>query len=144
MHMYTIYISLFVLGIDSLFSKINCEKGAIDDMLGTNQGVTDQNLLQYLGVIEERTNELLLTSAYVSSQKVCGSVSEDHHQIYIVLLILYIGSKPSEIGHLCVLSHVSPQIYFCHLSYFYILRLGCTSVEVSTQGKNIYFLNFCI
>ena len=64
--------SLFVVaaGIESLFGKVNCDKNAIDDMLGTNQGVTDTNLLQYLGVIEERTNELLLTQAYVNSQKV--------------------------------------------------------------------------
>ena len=64
--------SLFVAaaGIESLFGKVNCDKNAIDDMLGTNQGVTDTNLLQYLGVIEERTNELLLTQAYVNSQKV--------------------------------------------------------------------------
>ena len=43
-------------------------------MLGTNEGVTDTNLLQYLGVIEERTNDLLLTQAYVSSQKVSSGL----------------------------------------------------------------------
>ena len=57
-------------GIESLFDKINCDKNSIDDMLGTNTGVTDSNMLQYLGVIEERTNELLLTQAYVNFHKV--------------------------------------------------------------------------
>ena len=57
-------------GIESLFDKINCDKNSIDDMLGTNTGVTDSNMLQYLGVIEERTNELLLMQAYVNFHKV--------------------------------------------------------------------------
>jgi len=56
-------------GIDSLFGKINCDRSAIDDMLGSQQGVSDANMLQYLGIIEERTNTLLLTQSYVNNQK---------------------------------------------------------------------------
>jgi len=56
-------------GVESLFNKINCERSAIDDMLGAQAGVTDQNMLQYLGIIEERTNQLLLIQTYVNSQK---------------------------------------------------------------------------
>lgn len=56
-------------GIESLFNKINCDKSTIDDMLGTKEGVTDQNMIQYLGVIEERTNLLLLVQQYLLSQK---------------------------------------------------------------------------
>ncbi len=39
-------------------------------MLGAKEGVTDQNMLQYLGIIEERTNQLLYIQAYMMSQKV--------------------------------------------------------------------------
>ena len=53
-----------------MFSKINCDRSAIDDMLGAQSGVTDQNMLQYLGIVEERTNQLLLIQAYLLSQKV--------------------------------------------------------------------------
>lgn len=60
----------FTSGIDSLFKKINCDKDAINDMLGSNEGVSDQNMLQYLGVVEERTNHLLLMQSFVTSQKV--------------------------------------------------------------------------
>lgn len=56
-------------GVDSLFNKISCDKSAIDNMLGSAEGVTDANMTQYLGVIEERTNKLLLMQAYVTSQK---------------------------------------------------------------------------
>ncbi|XP_050412096.1 coiled-coil domain-containing protein 63 [Patella vulgata] len=55
-------------GIDSLFSKINCDRSAIDEMLGAATGVTDSNMLQYLGIIEQRTNELLAVRAYVNTK----------------------------------------------------------------------------
>ena len=57
-------------GVESLFNKINCDRSAIDDMLGSKEGVTDKNMLQYLGIIEERTNQLLYIQAYILSQKV--------------------------------------------------------------------------
>jgi hypothetical protein len=37
---------LFVLGVDSLFKKINCDKSAISDMLGGVAGVTEGNMMQ--------------------------------------------------------------------------------------------------
>ncbi|KAK3730099.1 hypothetical protein QZH41_003645 [Actinostola sp. cb2023] len=46
-------------GIDSLFSKINCDKSAIENLLGSKEGITDNNMIQFLGIIEQRTNELL-------------------------------------------------------------------------------------
>ncbi|XP_067945851.1 outer dynein arm-docking complex subunit 1-like [Watersipora subatra] len=55
-------------GVDSLFNKINCNRGAIDDMLGAQAGVSDQNMLQYLGIIEQRTNELLSVKDYQASK----------------------------------------------------------------------------
>lgn len=55
-------------GIESLFNKINCDRSAIDDMLGAATGVTEGNMLQYLGIIEQRTNELLAIQAYTNSK----------------------------------------------------------------------------
>ncbi|XP_076452028.1 outer dynein arm-docking complex subunit 1-like [Babylonia areolata] len=55
-------------GIDSLFNKINCDRSAIDDMLGAATGVTEGNMLQYLGIIEQRTNELLAVQTYINSK----------------------------------------------------------------------------
>ena len=56
-------------GVDSLFKKINCDKSAISDMLGGVAGVTEGNMMQYLGIIEQRTNELLQTSAYKNAKE---------------------------------------------------------------------------
>lgn len=33
-------------GIDSLFNKINCDKSAIENLLGSKEGITDNNLMQ--------------------------------------------------------------------------------------------------
>ncbi|XP_059141450.1 coiled-coil domain-containing protein 63-like [Physella acuta] len=51
-------------GIESLFNKINCDRSAIDDMLGAATGVTDSNMIQYLGIIEQKTNDLLAIQTY--------------------------------------------------------------------------------
>jgi len=37
-------------------------------MLGAQTGVSDQNMIQYLGIIEQRTNELLAVKDYQASK----------------------------------------------------------------------------
>ena len=48
-----------------MFTKMGCNAAAISEMLG-NAGVTEHNMMTYLGIIEQRTNELL--QMYRSSQ----------------------------------------------------------------------------
>ncbi|XP_046851019.1 outer dynein arm protein 1-like [Xenia sp. Carnegie-2017] len=55
-------------GVDSLFKKINCDKSSVRDMLGGVAGVTEGNMMQYLGIIEQRTNELLQAHAYKNAK----------------------------------------------------------------------------
>ena len=75
--------------MDSLFNKVNCDRSAIDDMLGSKEGVTDKNMLQYLGIIEERTNQLLYIQAYILSQKVqINNICIYAFQFLVNLLIL--------------------------------------------------------
>ncbi|GMH50060.1 hypothetical protein TrRE_jg8223, partial [Triparma retinervis] len=52
-------------GIHSIFSRIGCGTGSTEEMLG-NQGVTESNMMQYLGLIEQRTSEIL--QLYAQSQ----------------------------------------------------------------------------
>lgn len=56
-------------GIDSVFSKISCDATAITDMLGGHAGVTDTTVLQYLGIVEQRTNELLQLQAFIQAKE---------------------------------------------------------------------------
>ena len=46
------------VGIQSLFSKLECNTSSMADML-TDSMVTEANMMQYLGMIEQRTNEVL-------------------------------------------------------------------------------------
>lgn len=43
----------------------------MEEMLG-NQGVTESNMMQYLGIIEQRTSEIL--QAYAASQQMTQAV----------------------------------------------------------------------
>lgn len=52
-------------GIQSIFTRIGATSSSVDEMLG-NQGVTESNMMQYLGIIEQRTTEIL--QAYAASQ----------------------------------------------------------------------------
>eukprot|EP00899_Mesostigma_viride_P003312 jgi/Mesvir1/12982/Mv05993-RA.1 len=45
-------------GIQAIFNKIGCNTPAVMEMLG-DQGVSEGNMMQYLGIIEQRTNEIL-------------------------------------------------------------------------------------
>ena len=56
------------LGIDSVFSKIGCDGTAITELLGGYAGVTDTTVLQYIGIIEQRTNELLQLQAFLQAK----------------------------------------------------------------------------
>jgi uncharacterized phage infection (PIP) family protein YhgE len=57
-------------GIHSIFTRIGCASTSMEEMLG-NQGVTESNMLQYLGVIEQRTSEIL--QMYAASQLTASS-----------------------------------------------------------------------
>lgn len=45
-------------GILNIFDKIGCDDPALVEMLG-NAGVTETNMMQYLGIIEQKTTELI-------------------------------------------------------------------------------------
>ena len=42
-----------------------CDPSTISDMLGSEEGVTNKNILQYMGIIEQKTMELLQINQYV-------------------------------------------------------------------------------
>ena len=52
-------------GIHSIYTRIGAGTSSVEEMLG-NQDVTESNMLQYLGIIEQRTSEIL--QIYAASQ----------------------------------------------------------------------------
>lgn len=57
-------------GIHQVFTRIGAASASVDEMLG-NQGVTESNMLQYLGIIEQRTSEIL--QQFAATQMGIGS-----------------------------------------------------------------------
>mmetsp|Transcript_32208 Transcript_32208/g.32834 ORF Transcript_32208/g.32834 Transcript_32208/m.32834 type:complete len:537 (+) Transcript_32208:85-1695(+) len=58
-------------GIHSIFTRIGAGTSSVEEMLG-NQEVTESNMMQYLGIIEQRTSEIL--QIYAATQS--GQVNE--------------------------------------------------------------------
>ncbi|KAG7472856.1 hypothetical protein MATL_G00113380 [Megalops atlanticus] len=54
--------------VGSLFHKIGCDRSVIEDMLGSSTGIRDNDILTYLGLVEQRTNELLTIQSYLTSK----------------------------------------------------------------------------
>ena len=59
-------ISQLKNGIHSIFTRIGAANTSVEEMLGS-QGVTESNMMQYLGIIEQRTSEIL--QSYATSQQ---------------------------------------------------------------------------
>ena len=55
-------------GIEDTFNRIGCNSEGVSAALG-NQGVTESNMMQYLGIIEQRTNEILQMYVAVKMQE---------------------------------------------------------------------------
>jgi hypothetical protein len=52
-------VNALKIGIQSIFYKIGCDKMPQADSLDMSEGVTEVNMMQYLGIVEQRTNEIL-------------------------------------------------------------------------------------
>lgn len=75
-------ISQLKNGIHSIFTRIGAASASVEEMLG-NQGVTESNMMQYLGIIEQRTSEIL--QAYAASQ--IGQPNEQTLQLPSVVAV---------------------------------------------------------
>ena len=53
-------------GVASMYAKLGCDDPSNRELLG-DQGVTEANILSYLGVIEQRSNEILQMYAAATS-----------------------------------------------------------------------------
>ncbi|XP_059384721.1 coiled-coil domain-containing protein 114 isoform X1 [Carassius carassius] len=58
----------FKTGIDSMFKKTDCSLGQMEGMLGSSSGITDSNLMMYLGLVEQKASELLTIQAFIKSK----------------------------------------------------------------------------
>jgi len=67
-------INSLKMGIQSIFHRIGCNTSAMSEMLA-DSNVTEANMMQYLGSIEQRTNEIL--QQYAAIQQVSSPQKGD-------------------------------------------------------------------
>ncbi|KFQ74837.1 Coiled-coil domain-containing protein 63, partial [Phoenicopterus ruber ruber] len=60
-------------GMEALFREINCDATKIMKQLGENGQITDLNLMQFFGLVEKKTNELLLMESTLRYTSADGS-----------------------------------------------------------------------
>ena len=53
------------IAIEGVFRRLNCDRSIIEEQLGSTVGISDQNVMMYLGQIERTTNELLLIQNFL-------------------------------------------------------------------------------
>ncbi len=103
------------VGIQSIFSKIDCTSSAMSEMLA-GEAVTETNMMQYLGMIEQRTNEILQLWC-VHNNKVCPLIL-----IYVMTCSMF------------------QKIYFVfwksHSSYIYIYICFIISEYLKMQSES--------
>eukprot|EP00937_MAST-01D_sp_MAST-1D-sp2_P006080 g6080.t1 len=61
-------INSLKMGIQSIFNRIDCSTSAMSEMLA-DSSVSEANMMQYLGLIEQRTNEILQQFAALKAQQ---------------------------------------------------------------------------
>ena len=60
--------------MNSIFSKMECDHSVIEDSLGSSTGISENNVMTYLGLVEQKTNELLTIQAFLNSKVTCQPV----------------------------------------------------------------------
>lgn len=66
--------------VNDIFNKIGCNTAAVRDLLG-DEDVNEANILSYLGIIEQRTNELLQAYAMQRASKRADSGNALHETL---------------------------------------------------------------
>lgn len=55
-------------GVDSVFSKTDCDQSLVDDLVGSSTGIRDSNIMIYLSLLEQKATELLAMQAFINSK----------------------------------------------------------------------------
>lgn len=79
--------------IEKLFKMINCDRKAISELLGGGTTIDDCNIVQYLGIIEQKCNEMLQIRALHRMK----SGAELHpKEVHILEGLQGVGPKPAQ------------------------------------------------
>ncbi|KAL4622543.1 coiled-coil domain-containing protein 114-like isoform X1 [Arapaima gigas] len=63
-------------GVGRMFHKLECDYSVIKDMLGSSTEIRDTNIMTYLSLLENRTNQLLSMQVFLISKNLDNSYNE--------------------------------------------------------------------
>lgn len=98
--------------VESVFNSIECDRSSIAELLGIGVSIDDNNIMQYLGIIEQKCNELLQNKALEKIKKLNesgGDISVDGLQ--------GVGPQPAHGNFLIVpppIEDDSDQVWHCN------------------------------
>ncbi|XP_041836702.1 coiled-coil domain-containing protein 114 [Melanotaenia boesemani] len=79
-------------GVNSIVSKMECDRSVIEDKLGSSTGITDNNIMSYLGLVEQKTDRLLTIQAFLNSK----DVEKDYNHKELIKFLLSKNPKPHQ------------------------------------------------
>lgn len=77
--------------IEKLFKKIKCDRSAISELLGGGTTIDDYNVMQYLGIIEQKCNELLQIKAM---SRLKSGAELDPKEVQVLESLQGVGPQP--------------------------------------------------
>ncbi|XP_054849545.1 outer dynein arm-docking complex subunit 1 isoform X2 [Eublepharis macularius] len=84
---------MFKSEIESLFSKLQCDPSVLEKMLGGSTAAQDENIAIYMGLIEQKINDLLAMYSYVIAEQ------QDKPFDTLETVQLILGQKPERPPH---------------------------------------------
>jgi len=89
-------LDLIKSGIESIFTTVECDQEETDELLG-NQGVTESNMIVYLGIIEQKINEIIQAYAFIKTEKAkMHQEDEDKEDPYLASLQNMLAIGPNQ------------------------------------------------
>ncbi|XP_072308737.1 coiled-coil domain-containing protein 114 isoform X2 [Eucyclogobius newberryi] len=61
-------LDLVKTAVSNIFVQLECDQSMIEDILGSSTEINDNNIMSYLRLIEQKTNEMLTVRAYLQSK----------------------------------------------------------------------------
>lgn len=108
-------LDLIKAGIESIFVTLGCNTQDYDDLLGT-QGVTETNMMIYLGIIEQNINEIIQAYAFIKTEKAKQyDGDEDKEDPYVASLQNMLAVGPTH-EPMHGRPRVEPPLYYDDLS----------------------------
>ncbi|XP_037069469.1 coiled-coil domain-containing protein 63-like [Pollicipes pollicipes] len=77
---YQVLLRQLCLGVDQLVTETKCDRSPILELLGNNQQVTENNIMTYLTMVEQRVNDLLRVRKFIDFQRDSGQALDDSEE----------------------------------------------------------------